>query len=245
MTEIDEQFKNIQVFIYCGGKCGSMTLYRTLSQYFSTGHFHNQETFKVHYNIDNYTLFDIIDYNSKLYNDIYIIDSYRTPIERKMAGFFNNINVICPNYKSEKTENLIKIFNGIYIYGIEEYHPLDEIMSYYDVEPFKTFDFNNKYNITTKNNIHFIKIRFNDTDNWDEILRHIFKKQINILSENLSADKTYSNEYINFKLNYRLPYNYYNQLINDKHFKIYNTDEEQEIYKLKWNEKIEWNEKIQ
>ena len=231
MIEIDDQFKNIQVFVYCGGKCGSQTLYKTLSQYFTTGHFHNQENFMFHYNITDYTLFDIIDYNSKIYDNIYIIDSYRTPIERKISCFFNNINHYFPNITDVSTTDLINFFNKQNVYTNQEFHPIDEIMNYYNVDSFKTFDFENKYNIYKKNNIHFIKIRFNDIQNWDKILQRIFKRDINIIEDNMSINKDYINKYIEFKKQYDVPKDYLNNcLSNDLNFKIYNTNEEQKQY---------------
>ena len=132
---------------------------------------------------------------------VYIIDSYRTPIERKISGFFNNINHYFPNFKDVPIKELINFFNKQTIFTSEEYHPIDEIISYYNLESFKTFDFENKYNICKKNNIHFIKIRFNDILHWNEILSKIFNRDISIIKDNDSIDNTYiSTEYIDFKI---------------------------------------------
>lgn len=240
MVEIDDKYKNIQVFVYCGGKCGSKTLYKTLSQYFTTGHFHNQQSFMYHHKITDYTLFDIIDYNSKIYDNIYIIDSYRTPIERKISCFFNNIQHYFPNFKNISTRELINYFNKQnLIYGAQEFHPIDEIMNYYNIVPFSNFDFKNKYNICKKDNIHFIKIRFSDIQNWDKILQNIFKKKINIINDNMSITKFYNDKYIHFKQYYYIPNDYLNIFLkNDINFKIYNTNEEQKEYYKKWKQRL-------
>jgi len=238
---IDEKFKNIQIFIYCGGKCASNTLHITLNKYFNTLHNHNANHFYIDYpNVNKkYSIFDVINYNAKIYKDIYIIDSYRTPIERKIASFFNNIHLHFPNYKYMKVSDLIHYFNNKYINYSEEYHPLDEVMNYYGLNPFDHFDFDKKYNIISKDNIHFIKLRFNDINIWDKILSEIFKINIQIISDNLSKNKEYTYVYKKFKNDCYISNNYLNNLLpNDKHFKIYNTEEEQIEYYNKWKKRL-------
>ena len=77
------------IFICCGGKCGGTTLAYTFHQNgYKTTHLHSSKhlgNFKS--NIDVNHTFDIIN-ASKQQGPIYIIDSYRTPIERKISCFF-------------------------------------------------------------------------------------------------------------------------------------------------------------
>jgi len=241
MNNIDNKYKNIQVFVYCGGKCGSMTLTKTMKQYFSTIHLHNNEYFPIEYKLNNkFSIFDVIDYNKNNYDNIYIIDSYRTPLERKISSFFNNIDTLhLPNYKKCKLRDIIHFFNKNKLYELEEYHPIDEVMTYYNVDCFDTFDFNKGYNIKIKDNIHFIKIRFNDIDKWSNILSEIFNMKINILSENISENKEYHKIYDNFKKFYYVPNKYFTNILqNDINFKIYNTKEEQQEYYKKWEQRL-------
>jgi hypothetical protein len=238
---IDEKFRNINVFVYCGGKCGSKTLCKTLNQYFKALHNHTAERFYIDYpGVNNkYSIFDVIDYNSQTNKQIYIIDAYRDPIERKVSSFFNNIHRCCPNYKSYLTRRLITFFNNKYLYNIEEYHPLDEVMEHYGLKPFDCFDFDKKYNIVSKGNIHFIKLRFKDIKIWDKLLSEIFKRTITILPDNISENKEYKDIYKKFKDYYYIPSNYFNNILpNDKHFKIYNTEEEQQEYYKKWKQRL-------
>jgi hypothetical protein len=236
---IDKQFKNIQVFVYCGTKCGSMTLYKTLNQYYKSFHVHNQTDFLHFYKQTKYTIFDIIDYNSQTNNQIYIIDVYRNPIERKISSFFQSIDKSCHNHKRYLLKDLIKYFNYNIFYNIEEFQSIDEIMTYYGLELFNKFNFDKKYNIISKDNIHFIKLRFNDINMWDKILSEIFKRNITILSDNISENKEYKDLYQKFKNYYYIPSNYFNNILpNDKNFKIYNTEEEQIEYYDKWRQRL-------
>ena len=107
---------------------------------------------------------------------------------------------------------------------------MDEIMELNNVPLFNRFDFDNKFNITEKDNMIFIKILFSDIDNWDNILSKIFNKNIIIYPENLTKNKHYLNLYNEFKELYKLPIEYLNILKNNTSFKIYNTPEQQKAY---------------
>jgi hypothetical protein len=236
---IDEKFKHIQVFVFCGGKCGSTTLEKSLDPHYTTIHIHSNEFFQQWYKVYNYTIFDVMDYNATIYDTIYIIDSYRTPIERKISSFFQNIKSIhMPDYETRKLRDIVTLFNSKPIMELEEYHPINDALLYYKQAIFNTFDFNKKYNLLIYKNIHFIKVRFNDISNWNKILSDIFKKQIIIHSENISSTKKYANIYNNFKKVYYLPPKYFNKLMLDTNFKIYNTLPEQQKYCNAWKAKI-------
>ena len=171
---------------------------------------------------------------------LYIIDSYRTPIERKISSFFHNIHVHVPSYKNKSCEELIDIFNTKYLNTIEEYHSINPIMEEYGVEPFNTFDFKKKYVIKKQGNLIFIKLLFSDISNWIDILSEIFNKKIIIPPEqkqNLSKNKNYFSIYNEFKLMYKTKKSYINNILkNDKQFRIFNTQEQQELYINKYLE---------
>ena len=87
-----------EVFVYCGGKCGSVTLENSFKKNgYNTKRVHNNIEYQIIMNNSEKTIFNIIDESSKNYENIYIIDSYRTPIERKISSFFQNIDNIYQN----------------------------------------------------------------------------------------------------------------------------------------------------
>lgn len=90
MINIDNKFRNIQVFIYCSTKCGSMTLTKTFNKYYKAFHVHNQKDFIEFYKITKYTIFDVITYNANTNNNIYIIDVYRTPLKKNKKIIMKN-----------------------------------------------------------------------------------------------------------------------------------------------------------
>ena len=226
------------VFVYCGGKCGSSTLQVSFTN-------NNYQTIHVHgymeYTPNNitYNIYDLMNASSKKYGTIYIIDSYRTPIERKISSFFQNIHDHLPNYKDLTLTEIINNFNKNYIYVLEEYHTINQALNYYQVPLFTTFDFENGYNMVKKENKIFIKILFKNIDKWETILSNIFQKPIMMYPENLTKDKPIHALYKEFLKEYKVPKAYLDHMkVNDTEFKIYNTKSEQKDYVKKWKKNI-------
>jgi hypothetical protein len=238
-NKLIKKLYKLDIFIYCSGKCGGSTLNKTFEyNNFNTIHIHSNYYFQNGLiKNNNITIFDIINYNKKN-NHIYIIDSYRTPIERKISSFFENIHLELPDYHKYSIDELIDIFNKNFFYNLENYHSMDEITEHYGFPIFSSFDFNNKYNIYIYDNITFIKIRFHEIKIWKDILSKIFNTDIKIINNNLTENKKINSIYNEFKHNYRVPDRYLDEdIINDKHFLIYNTEDEQKEYLKKWDEK--------
>ena len=131
------------VFIYCGGKCGGTTLARTFSKNgYKTCHLHSSKckgNFKSDINLENDDIYNIIN-NSCKTEKVYIIDSYRLPIERKISSFFQNIQKHIPNYNNLLIEEIIKIFNEKFLVKLENYHSINEILSHYKLPLFEKQD---------------------------------------------------------------------------------------------------------
>ena len=225
-----------QVFIYCGGKCVGSTLCTTFNKNeYNTIHVHSSITW-VSVSQRDQSIYEVINSSHQQYNQIFIIDSYRNPIERKISSFFQNITILLPDYKNMNTLQMIVWFNSNFLNENENYHPLNEVLAHYNVPLFTTYDFYNKYNIvTTPDNKTFIKLRFKDINSWDTILSRIFDKNIIVHPDNLTANKDTYELYTQFKKLYKLPKTYIQNIINDTEFKIYNTPEEQEKYIEYWS----------
>lgn len=212
---------DLDVIILCGGKCGSTTLYNTMKYYkYRCIKVHNRLDFIKQFKYDG--LYKTIDLSSKN-KELFIIDSYRTPIERSISSYFENINKHTPNYKQISTNELISIFNQKFL-NKEKYNSINDVMEYYDIPLFEKFDFKKGYVMKKHNNIIFIKILFKDIHRWGDILSKIFCSYITIFPANISHEKEYYNIYQKFKQKYTLPSNYKQLLKNDTDFNIYNQD---------------------
>lgn len=100
----------IDHFIYCGGKCGSSTLYLTMfKNYFRCIKLHSNEEYMLN---DKKSIYDIIQHNKKTNKKLYFIDCYRNVIERKISCFFENSKI---EDRTKTMNDLIKEFNEKYI----------------------------------------------------------------------------------------------------------------------------------
>ena len=199
----------LPIFIFCGGKCGGTTLANTFSKNgFQTTHFHSLSCKGLfESNIELKDLLEVLEKSSEN-KKIYIIDSYRTPIERKISSFFQNISLHLPNYSNVPVQYIIHIFNTQCLNELENYNSISIAMEQYEVPLFKTFDFGKRYNMVEKDNKIFIKVLFKDINKWNEILSEIFGKNIIIYSDNLTENKDVGELYALFKSQYRVPIAY-------------------------------------
>lgn len=224
---------NINVFVYCSGKSGSSTLHSTfINNGYKSIHIHGNLEYQLNPLNKNLvskhkTIFDLILYNMKQDKTIYIIDSYRLPIERKISGYFESF------YKGQSYNEVENALDKS-LHLLEDYNSIDEILDYFNLPSFTSFDFNKKYNILNYKNIKFIKIRFCDIHNWDSILSEIFDKKITITNDNLSKNKSYYNTIELIKNEYKIPFYIIYIVKNDYEFKIYNSKDEQQKYLDKW-----------
>ncbi len=247
--EFHPYFDNTQVYIYCSGKSGGSSLNETFKNHYNTSHIHSSSFFSdlinsynQNYDLDYETnIFLYIEKSIEIYDNIYFIDSYRLPLERSISSFFQGIELILPDYKNMNINDIIEEYNNNWINN-EDYYSIDEIFNYLKINNFDSIlnDFLYKeYNYKNKK-IHFILLRFEKINEWNEILSNIFKKNIILQNTNNSKDKSYYNEYELFKKSYYINENIYNKFISEKHFVIYNDEETKDKYKNKLRNLIKY-----
>jgi hypothetical protein len=222
---------NFNVYVYCCGKSGSSTLSKTFNKNgYKSLHIHGKINYLYHNKVSkiNNNIFDVIEQSMLNNEKIYIIDSYRNPIERKISSFFETYE--------ENNKQFDYITNQIdkKIFFIENNVSINEVFDYFNIPHFTTFDFEKKYNILFYKNITFIKLRFEDINEWGNILSTIFNKPIIIYNDNISENKLYANEYKIIKNEYKIPDFMIDEIKNNIEFKIYNTLETQEKYLKYW-----------
>lgn len=245
------QLEDVNFFVYCGRKSGSTTLKHTCSNIDNalSIQIHNNEDYLYKYGQCKFnSIFDLVENNTKKHKTIYIIDSYRTPIEKKISSFFEDIDNYIPNYKDCDISFLISYFNKKYIYGnkcthiyTEDYEPLDEMLEYFNLSPIKNFNFDQQFEVIKHKNLVFIKLRFHEIEKWDVLLSKIIGKDITIIDKNKSENKGYYDVYENFKKNYKIPKEHLEKLKSDSRFKIYNSSLERIKYIKDWSSKSETN----
>ena len=231
------------IFIYTPPKVGSTTLVSSLrislGNTFNVIHIHDDIMLSVLTGVNNVTVNEIINYISQKGNNVYVIDVYRTPIERKMSEYFEKLS---PYHFNNSEENLNKYsikritdrFNKLFPHLGNGDHYFDK----FDIANPTHFDFDKKYTIQILNNIKYIKLRLCDSNKWASILSSIFKKEIVLINDYQTTTKSIGDLYRRFKDEYKIPVNYL-QLVKDcKYFNFYFSDEERKKYIEKWENKI-------
>jgi hypothetical protein len=189
--------------------------------------------------INSVTINEIIQYNSYIGKNVFVIDVYRTPIERKFSEFFEKIS---PYHFNNSEENINKYtikriadrFNKVFPYLALGDHYIDK----YNIPIPDSFDNNNKFLNIKHNNINYIKLRLKDSDKWGKILSEILCTEIIIISDYETNNKIIGNLYSKFKNEYKLPRNYFEMIRNDKYLQFYYSEEERNKYLNLWSDKL-------
>ena len=249
-------FKNVNnndvnnniIFVYAPPKVASTSLVSSLrlslSHKFNIIHLHDEKMLGnlIHMNIDGISIQDIIHYNQELGKNIYVIDVFRNPVERKISEFFEHLsslhfNNTDENLKKYPVQKIIDRFNCIYPFIAND----DYFMEKYNITVPETFDFQKKYILVEENGIKYIKLRMIDIDSWSKLLSEIFKTEIMVIKDYETRNKSIGEVYTKFKETYRLPYSYY-LLLNESHLlNYYYNEEDKKMYLNRWIEKIDNN----
>ena len=238
----NEIYNNL-IFIYTPPKVGSTTLVSSIrisaSHKFSIIHIHDEIMLNFFTGINSVTINEIIQYNSYIGKNVYVIDIYRTPIERKFSEFFEKIS---PYHFNNSEENINKYsvkrvtdrFNKVFPYlGLGD-HFIDK----YNIPVPESFDNINNFLLIKHNNINYIKLRLKDSDKWGKILSQILCTEIIIINDYETNNKIIGSLYSKFKNEYKLPTNYLDIIKNDKYLQFYYSDEERTKYLNLWSNKL-------
>lgn len=236
---INKHNHNDVVFVYCAPKVGSTSVVSSLRLFgierLDIIHIHDEEMLKVLTNMKNITINEIILFNKYLGKNVYVINIYRSPIERKISAYFekigsyhfNNADEFVNNYNINK---IIDRFNNIFPWiGLG-----DHFIDRYNIKIPERFDYANKYLMVNENGIHYITLRLKDSIYWGDILTKLFGFKIHIIKDYESSNKPIKELYSRFKNNYRIPINLLNEQINNKYLQYYYSDDEIKEYNNEW-----------
>ena len=234
---------NNLIFVYTPPKVGSTTLVSSIrisaSHLFTVFHIHDEIMLNVLTGINNVTINELIEYNAKIGKNVYVIDVYRTPIERKISEFFEKIGPIHFNNSEENLNNynidlVLKRFNSLFPYiGNGDYYS-----EKYNLILPKSFDFENKYLYEEVNGVKYIKLRLKDSKEWGSILTKILGTEIYIINQYKTEDKSIGQLFRRFKQIYRLPINFYENIKHCKYLNYYYSNSEKQNYLNEWLNKI-------
>ena len=231
------------IIIYCGAKVGSTSLVSSLrlscSENSNVIHLHDDAMLRIlTQSDDSVSISGLIDYNSKQ-KKVYVIDIYRSPIERKMSEYFEKLCDLHFNNSPEEVNNynlqrITKRFNDIFNHIGNGDHYIDK----YDIPVIESFDTKKKYQMQVLNNITYIKLRLKDSLEWGRILSEIMNRKIYIVRDYETTNKEVGDLYKRFKSEYKLPMNLYESIVKDEYLAFYYTEEERTEYLKEWLKRV-------
>jgi len=230
------------IFVYTPPKVGSTSIVSSLrifgSATFNIIHIHDEEMLRILGNISGVTVNEIIQFNKHLGRDVYVIDVYRSPIERKISAYFEKVGVYHFNTSDENinTYNVNKVinrFNKIFPHIANG----DHFMDVYNINLPQKFNFVEKYLFIVNNGINYIKLRLKDADIWSDILTNIFGQKICAIKDYESINKPIKDLYLMFKEKYTIPSNFLSEIMNCKYLNYYYSPNEIQEYINQWTNK--------
>lgn len=230
------------IFIYSKPKVGSTSLVTSLriflSNTFNVIHIHDEEMLRVLGNITNITVNEIILYNHFIGKEVYVIDVYRSPVERKISTFFEKIdcyhfNNFCNEVNKYDIHKFFNRFDKIFPYIGNGDHFIDT----YNISIPSQFNFENKYLHIKDHGINYIKLRLKDSDYWEDILTKILKETVKIVKDYETVKKPIKDSYLRFKQGYKIPINFLEDLDKCPYLNYYYSESEKLEYLNEWKEK--------
>lgn len=246
VLNIHKSQNNNLIFIYTAPKVGSTSIVSSLRMFcydnYDIIHIHDEEMLRVLAHVDGITINEIILYNKFLGKNIYVIDVYRSPIERKISTFFEKIgtfhfNDTDQNVNKYNVNKIINRFNNIFPFiGLGD-HFIDK----YNINLPEKFDFEKKYLLVESNGVKYIKLRLKDSNVWNSILSNIFSKNICIVKDYQTSNKPIKDIYNIFNSNYKIPENLLNNIMTCKYLNYYYSTDELKNYYNEWKSKSTFN----
>lgn len=250
MTRISDIVNNLfklesnnYVFVYTPPKVGSTTLVSSLrvslGNTYNIIHIHDEIMLEVLTGIKDVSVNEIINHLSSVGKKVYVIDVYRTPIERKISEFFEKISPYHFNNSEDNLNNysinrLSLRFNSLFPHIGNGDHYFEK----YNIGNPIPFNFENKYTVQRVQNVTYVKLRLCDSNMWSNALTSIFATKVVMITDYQTENKGIGSLYKRFKLEYKLPANYLEDIKKCKYLQFYYSETERNLYLNDWVQKI-------
>lgn len=242
LLRINKSQHNRLLFVYSAPKVGSTSIISSLRIFglekIDSIHIHDEEMLQVLGHINGITINELILFNKYLGKDIYVINIYRSPIERKISSFFEKIgsyhfNTSDQDINTYNIEKVINRFNNIFPYIDVSDHFIDK----YNITKPEQFNTQQQYLLVKENGITYITLRLKDSKRWGTILTNIFGFNICIIKDYESTNKPIKNIYNLFKRTYKIPINFLDEIKTCKYLNYYYSPSEITEYYNEWRNK--------
>ena len=250
---------NKVVFVYTPAKVGSTALVTSLRLFANeclfVCHVHDETKFGP-LQEEGVSVMDLVHYNRWLGREVYLIDIFRTPVERKMSDFFEKVasfhfNTNENQFTSENypIEKLRRRFHQVFPHIAEEdyfrerfgipAHLLPDCFPTDTASPYLFVD------ATETTGVRYIKLRLQDSEKWGSFLPSLLGLPSNI---DFHICKDYETQqkpilgrlYEEFKENYHLPSVLFSLSVESStSLSYYCSPKEREAYLQTWRDRLD------
>lgn len=244
LLHIDNETQRPLVFVYSMPKVGSTSIVSSLRIFgihkLNVIHVHDETMLQtLSHQTTNVTINEIILFNQYLGKTVYVINIYRSPIERKMSAFFEKIcsyHFNCQDtvVNSFGIERIVTRFNNLFPWLSSG----DHFIHQYGLPlPLPPFDVSKRHLLTTHHGVHYVTLRLKDSAHWGHILSDLFQFDIRVISDYETSKKSIKDLYARFKRHYRIPTNLLEEQMRDECFMYYYSEQERQEYYNTWAQK--------
>lgn len=179
-------------------------------------------------------------YNMFLKKDkrpIYIISLVRNPIERNMSAFFQNKEYFTKNLNHSNSEELTKLFFDLYDHETPLYWFDKEFKRCLGIDIYKSpFPKEKRYKTVKSGNLNILLMRVDlNDDKKEEVINNFLGiTSFKLKNKNVGTEKSYNNEYKEFKKRINLNESYIRKMLNSKFTSYFYSDNEILEFKEKW-----------
>jgi len=228
------------IFVYTPPKVGSTSLVSSIrlsaANKFCVIHLHDEIMLKVFTGIEKVSINDIIAYNAFIGKTVFVIDIYRTPIERKISEYFEKLSAYHFNNSEENLNRynvdlVIKRFNKLFPYLGNGDHYFEK----FNIPVPGKFNFNKNFSLQLINGVFYLKLRLRDFSEWGNILTKILQTRIVMIEDYKTENKKIGDLYKMFLFKYKIPSNYLDEISNDKYLNYYYSTQEKGEYINRWS----------
>lgn len=244
------------VCVYCAPKVGSTSLISSLRLFGTFAmdvlHIHDDAMLRVLGNIRQVTVPDLLNHAATvLKKKVFVINIYRSPVERKMSVFFEKVGPYHFNVDREHIAHVsipraIRRFNCIFPHiGTEDHfaHHYHRFFPEWSEQEFQekvlgTHFSSSPSQLFEHRNWTFINLRLLDVHRWADTLQPVLGIRLRIVSDNVTATKPAMGQWAEqFKAAYTLPLNLFESLQTDPLLSYYYSADERAAYLSQWEQR--------
>lgn len=245
--KLDTSPHSTVVFVYSAPKVGSTSLVSSLRLFgahvMDILHIHDEQMLQALTGIQDVRIVDLIEYVQRQGKRVFVLNIFRTPIERKISAFFEKVGtyhfgVTDAQVNTYPLDKVLRRFHRLCLFLGNGDHFLDIYPCAQDPAEMAGLAFDHARGCAHSlyRGVHYVSLRLQDSHRWGDILTSLFGFPCCAVRDYESTDKPIRDLYRAFRAQYRVPHNLLTLLLQqaDAALRFYLTEAERAEYLQQW-----------